>query len=133
MELEDRLKKAEQLHRSGYNCSQCVMMAFSDVTEVSDDVVVRVGTGLGRVLGLHGGICGAVNGGVAVLGMTRPADPKEKVRIGSDVDSLVEEFRGRNLGYLHCKKLRGYKNCRLCDALIADVIEMLHNRLNTES
>lgn len=129
MTLEERKAKADALHRKGYNCTQSVLLSFSDVTGMPDDIAVRVGTGLGRASGVHAGICGAVNGGVVVLGMTHAADPKEKLRIVGEIEEVVGEFRRRNDGRLHCTELKNGENMRPCGQLIADVVEIMHHRL----
>jgi C_GCAxxG_C_C family probable redox protein len=54
---------------SGYNCAQSVLAAFSEETGISSDTALKIATGLGAGMGRNQEVCGAVTGGILVLGL----------------------------------------------------------------
>jgi C_GCAxxG_C_C family probable redox protein len=53
----------------GYNCAQSVISAFCEETGISDDMALKIATGLGGGMGRNQEVCGAVTGGILVLGL----------------------------------------------------------------
>ena len=69
----DRCELAFQYHQTGYNCAQCVMLAFSDLTGLTPQMATSIAGGLGGgVGGSHCELCGAANGAALVLGLLYP-------------------------------------------------------------
>lgn len=92
----DRCEAAYQYHKAGYNCAQAVALAFADLLKIPETVIAAAGGGFGGgVGGSHGELCGAVSGGVLVLGWLAPhtdgADTEGKKR----TYAAVKEFRRR--------------------------------------
>lgn len=92
----DRCAAAYQYHKAGYNCAQSVALAFKDLLEVPEAALIAAGGGFGGgVGGSRAELCGAVSGGVLVLGWLTPhtdgADAAGKKR----VYAAVKEFRRR--------------------------------------
>lgn len=92
----DRCAAAYQYHKAGYNCAQAVALAFEDLLDVPQPVIAAAGGGFGGgVGGSHAELCGAVSGGVLVLGWLTPhtdgADAEGKKR----TYAAVKEFRRR--------------------------------------
>jgi C_GCAxxG_C_C family probable redox protein len=54
---------------SGYNCAQAVLDAFRDEASLDEDLALKMATGLGAGMGRKQEVCGAVTGGVLVLGL----------------------------------------------------------------
>lgn len=73
--LEERINRARQLHKEGYNCSQCVFMVFDDVHGMDSDVAARVSSGFGGGVGGQRQVCGTISGMTMVLGMTKFSQP----------------------------------------------------------
>lgn len=58
-ELDERIARARELHKEGYNCSQCVVMAFDDMHNMPLDLSARIAAGLGGGVGGQRQICGS--------------------------------------------------------------------------
>ena len=62
-------ERAEELFRSGMNCSQSVFCAFADEFGMDAETAAKVACGLGGGVGRMREVCGAVTGASLVLGM----------------------------------------------------------------
>ena len=67
-------EKAEELFRSGMNCSQSVFCAFADELGMDRETAAKVSCGLGGGVGRMREVCGAVTGATLVLGMRHGPD-----------------------------------------------------------
>jgi len=54
---------------SGYNCAQAVLHAFGDEAGLGENLALKIATGLGAGMGRKQQVCGAVTGGILVLGL----------------------------------------------------------------
>ena len=59
---------------SGYNCAQAVLCAFCAEASLSEDAALKIATGLGAGMGRKQEVCGAVTGGILVLGLRHGRD-----------------------------------------------------------
>ncbi len=65
-------------HQSGFNCAESVLSAFNSTLKLNLDV--KVATAMGGGIGAAKNLCGALNGGVIVLGAIFGRNtPNEKV------------------------------------------------------
>lgn len=62
-------EKARELFLKGYNCSQAVFAAFSDVTGIDTDTSLKLSSSFGGGMGRMREVCGAVSGAFMVLGI----------------------------------------------------------------
>ena len=65
----NRVEKAEELFKSGYNCSQSVIGAFCDDLGLDFNTTMKLSEGFGGGIGRMRLTCGAVSGMVMVTGM----------------------------------------------------------------
>ena len=78
------VEKAKELFLKGYNCAQAVFVAFSDVTNLSEEEAFLISTSFGGGMGHSGEACGAVTGMYMAVGMLlgysdpNDADAKQK-------------------------------------------------------
>lgn len=72
IELEKRIELAVSFFESGYNCSQAVFMAYSDVYDIDSETAAKLSTSFGGGMGRLREVCGAVSGMFLVLGMHYP-------------------------------------------------------------
>ncbi len=70
--MEDRIQKAVELFKSGYNCSQSVVAAFADMYGFHTGTGVTYGCFLWRGIGRMRETCGAACGMFLVAGL-KPA------------------------------------------------------------
>ena len=123
--LEERVARARELRAQGYNCAQCVAMAFDDVTGADNAVMARVAGGFGTGMGASGGVCGAVSGTTMVLGLVNDSDPRPELYC--KVRESIQEFENLE-GYLNCRDLKR-EGRKPCLELITDAVAMLHKRI----
>ena len=60
---------AKNLFLEGYNCSQAVAGAFSDVLEIDKETLIKLSSSFGGGMGRLREVCGAVSGMFIVLGL----------------------------------------------------------------
>ncbi len=106
--MTDYVKKAEELFRAGYSCSQAVLCAFEDVTGFSLETGAKLSSSFGGGMGRMREVCGAVSGALMVLGIARgysdPADPEAKKAHYALVQEFARRFREKN-GSIICREL----------------------------
>lgn len=147
----DRCELAYRYHREGYNCAQSVVGAFSDQLGITKEQAMAVAGGFGGGVGQsHEELCGAISGGVIVLGLLHPhaegADREAKRKIGA----LAGEFRRRFAetfgGLTRCGELlrarpeaNGNTAAALrlgitahCDVMIVTAVEIIENMLKEQ-
>jgi C_GCAxxG_C_C family probable redox protein len=130
--------------REGYNCAQSVLYAFCRDFEIDQDVALRIATGFGGGMGRRGEVCGAVSGGIMVLGlrygMGEKNDKEAKELTYRKTRELVERFVRRH-GAVDCRSLLGgcdlttrmgqvrFKRedllSRVCKPCVQSVVEMV--------
>jgi len=110
--MEDRIDKAVELFKSGYNCSQSVVAAFADLYGFTDEQALRVSASFGAGIGRMRETCGAACGMFILAGLengsTIPKDQKGKGENYKLVQDLAAVFKERN-GSLICGELLGLK------------------------
>ncbi len=97
-----RAERAKEYFQSGYNCSQAVALAFSDVLNVSEETLKAVTLPLGGGLGRLRQTCGGVSGAAVCLGLLFPELGKSEVY--ALVQELAKRFREKN-GGINCGEL----------------------------
>lgn len=99
---------AEKLFRDGYNCSQAVLLAFSDVTGLDDETAAKLALSFGGGFGRMREICGAVSGAGMVLGLvcgfSEPNNHEQKSKQYKRVQEFSRQFREKN-GSIICREL----------------------------
>lgn len=106
----NRSEKAKQYFLSGYNCSQSVAMAFSDLIDMDEKTVARIVCGFGGGVGRMREVCGTVSGMTFVLsalyGYDDAKDYESKKRIYAEVQVLANKFKEENRSII-CRELLG--------------------------
>lgn len=101
---------AKENFLKGYNCTQAVVLAFSDVLGIDGQTALRLVSPFGGGMGRLREVCGTVSAMFFVLGAARGyADPKDtegKKRLYAEVQELAEAFRKEN-GSIICRELLG--------------------------
>lgn len=106
----ERVELAEKLFKDGYNCSQSVVGAFSDILPFDYDTLMKLASPFGGGMGRLREVCGAVSGMFIVLGFLKGYDNKtdtdDKKRVYENVQSLAKKFEEEN-GSIICRELLG--------------------------
>lgn len=101
-------EKAEELFRSGYNCSQAVFLAFEDETGLDKETMLKLAAGFGGGFGRMREVCGTVCGMTAVISYfnacTDPTDRQKKAELYAKIQAAMKEFEQINGSYI-CKEL----------------------------
>lgn len=109
---EDRIEKAVENFKKGYNCSQSVVAAFADLYGIDKQLAVRLAASFGGGIGRMRETCGAACGMFLLAGLetgcTNPADREGKGRNYQVVQDLAAKFREEN-GSLVCAELLGLR------------------------
>ena len=109
----ERIEKAVELFKEGFNCSQSVVAAFADKYGFTREQALRMsasfGGGIGRMRETCGAACGLFMLAGLETGSTEGADSKGKAANYALVQELAEEFKQRN-GALKCADLLGLSN-----------------------
>ena len=101
---------AQGYFKQGYNCAQSVVMAYHDVTGLTEGESARLASSFGGGLGRMREVCGAVSGMAIALGILFGYDdPKIPGAVGKHyalVQELAGKFREIN-GSIVCRELLG--------------------------
>ena len=132
---------------SGYNCAQAVLDAFRDETGLEEDLALKIATGLGAGMGRKQEVCGALTGGILVLGLRhgrgstddRSATEQTYLR----TRELMDRFAAKHGSCLCRQLLQGYdlateeglrrakaddiinKVCRPCVQTVVEILEQM--------
>lgn len=103
-----RAESAKQNFLSGWNCTQSVVLAFSDVLGIDQSVAARLASPFGGGVGRMRHMCGTVTGMYIVLGLiagySDTSRPELKNTLYARVQELARRFRSEN-GSIICQEL----------------------------
>jgi len=110
----DRVEKALERHASGFGCAQCVASVFAEELGVSEVTAQKIALGFGGGLGRSGEVCGALSGGIMVLGMKNgvssmdgEANKVAKDKVYALDQELIRRFKER-IGAIRCNDILGF-------------------------
>lgn len=105
-----RKEKAISLFESGYNCSQSVVLAFSDLLDIDDKTLAKLSSSFGGGMGRLREVCGAVTGMFMVAGILYGYDNADAGGKKSEhyalIQNLAERF-SKETGTILCRELLG--------------------------
>ena len=104
----DHRELAAELFYNGYNCSQAMLVAFSDVTGLDKDFSAKLASSFGGGMGRMREVCGAVSGMLMVAGLLygydTPGDDAAKKEHYRLVQHLAGKFR-EEAGSIVCREI----------------------------
>lgn len=109
----DRQTKAVEYFKEGYNCAQAVVMAFSDVLPIDEELLLKVSSAFGGGFAKTRNICGAVSGVGMVVGLLNHQldDVAEnKKDVYQKVREIVDRFEADNSSLICGELLKNIKN-----------------------
>jgi len=132
---------------SGYNCAQSVIFAFCDDIGWDKDKALKIACGFGAGMGRKEEVCGAVTGGVMVIGAKygrgENSTQKETEITYAKVRELMNQFAEKHGSYICRQLLNGcdlsndeghkiylendYRNkiCAPCVRSVAEILEKI--------
>lgn len=134
----NRIEKAKESMKKGYNCSQAVACAFCDEVGIDEKTMFAIMEGFGRGMGDMQGICGALSGAIAILSMKNsgadPENPSTRLETYKKIQELKNRFKEKN-GSDICCELKGIKTktppLRSCDGCVEDAAAILEELINS--
>ncbi|MBP3451196.1 MAG: C_GCAxxG_C_C family protein [Agathobacter sp.] len=144
-----RKEKAMQSFLDGYNCAQCMMLAFEDMLTIDLDTALKIASPFGGGMGRLREVCGSVSGMFMVLGFIKgyhePGNYEGKKELYEHVQELARRYEEAN-GSIICRDLLGlnvkkeeatpekrteeYYKKRPCAEKIGSAAEILEQYLN---
>ena len=110
--MEDKIQKAVELFKSGYNCSQAVVAAFADMYGFTEEQALKMSASFGGGIGRMRETCGAACGIFMLAGLEKgtiiPEDRDGKAANYALAQELAAEFKHR-MGSINCGELLGLK------------------------
>ena len=104
----ERGKLAERNFKDGCNCTQAVLLAFSDRTGLDAETAMRIASGFGGGMARMREVCGAVSGMFMAAGLILGDDGvpshEHKRALYAQLQALAAQFRAEN-GSLLCREL----------------------------
>jgi C_GCAxxG_C_C family probable redox protein len=98
----------------GFNCAQSIVYAFSDDLGIDKNTALKIATGFGAGMGRKQEVCGAVTGGIMVIGLKYGRGESDERKIMDQAYVKVRDLMGRfseKHGTFICRKLVG--DCEL--------------------
>ncbi len=111
----DHEAKARELFKKGYNCSQALLCAFSDVTGLEEDIALKLASSFGGGMGRLREVCGGVTGMFMAAGILYGYDDVEdkalKAAHYERIQELAKLFEKEH-GTILCRELLGLSETR---------------------
>ena len=101
MDSTTKEQYAEDLFKSGLNCSQSVFGAFAEDYGINAETASKISCGLGGGVGRMREVCGAVTGASLVLGLKHGED---KSKVYPFVQQFCDLFKAQ-CGSIICREL----------------------------
>lgn len=102
--------RAEALFREGYNCSQAVFAAFSEIYGIDKETALKISSSFGAGMGRMREVCGALTGAFMIAGLENGAvDPKDVngKKANYDLVNLMAKDFKDEFGSIICRELLG--------------------------
>lgn len=109
--MNKREEIARQAFKDGYNCSQAIVLAFSDLMGIDKTIVLRLASSFGGGMGRMREVCGAVSGMLMVVGTLYGYDDAKDYDGKKDTYALVQELSNQfkaETGSIICRELLGF-------------------------
>lgn len=121
----DKAEYAVQLKHNGYNCAQAVLCAFAQETELSEEMLKKIGAAYGVGMGCMEATCGALCAAQILLGMQK-YEGRPVLRDAAVLHRQFEELCGASI----CKVLKGKDTgvvlCE-CDDCVRNAVRVLQS------
>ncbi len=107
----DRAKRAVEVFKEGFSCSQAVLEPFCEDMGMERDTALKISQSFGGGMAHMGETCGAVTGALMVIGLqfgrTKAEDTEAKEQTYTTVHEFIKRFKAR-YDSIVCKEILGY-------------------------
>jgi C_GCAxxG_C_C family probable redox protein len=146
--MSDKVNGAVETYRNtGFNCAQSVLSEFAPQFGMDRDTAMKLACGFGAGMGRSGNVCGAVTGGMLVLGlkygMVDPELQEDKEKTYDQILKLLNRIKAIH-GSDNCTDLMGVDigtpeglqeaqdkelSDKICSKIVGDVTRILEELL----
>jgi C_GCAxxG_C_C family probable redox protein len=145
--MSTKAEQAVSLYKQGYNCSQAILAAYAEPSDLGRKTALKIACGFGGGMRMAE-TCGAVTGAFMVIGLkygaTDAEDKNAKEKTYELVREFAEKFNSRNSSVI-CKELLGCDistregakiakennlSASLCPKMIRDAAEIIEEMMN---
>ena len=123
----DRAHEIRAIVEPHHNCTQSVLMSFTQSLNLDDETAYKIGVAFGA--GMKSGlVCGVITGGLMALGLFGVDDQPT-------TQKLISDFKARHSNMINCADLlranseAGGQRKPHCDALVYEMVEYVENIL----
>lgn len=106
--MKTREETAVSLFDNGLNCAQSVLSSFCEVLNLDRETALKISSGFGGGMGRKEEVCGAVTGGIMVIGSKyggiSPGDKENMETAYSKTRELMDHFTSVHTTYI-CREL----------------------------
>ena len=106
--MSTRSDRATEKFLSGYNCAQSVLWSFSEDVRLDPEIALKIACGFGAGMGRRQEVCGAVTGGIMVLGLMHGRGARQDrtatEKTYAQTQELMRRFEARH-GTFNCRQL----------------------------
>jgi C_GCAxxG_C_C family probable redox protein len=106
--MKSKKEIASEKFQSGYNCAQSILYAFRDEGNLDEETALKMATGLGAGMGRKVETCGAVTGGILVLGFRYGRGTRDDSSVAEKTfdktRELMDRFTAKHGSYT-CRQL----------------------------
>lgn len=151
IDIKSRRIAAMDNFLKGYNCTQSVVLAFSDLIDIDQDTLMKLSCSFGGGMGRLREVCGSVSGMFIVAGLlygySGPETGDVKKEHYARIQALAHSFEEKH-GSIVCRELLGlgvkhdepqpeartleYYKKRPCREIIGDAAEILAEFINLQ-
>lgn len=132
--MSERVTKAVENHKKGYNCAQAVACAYCDLMGVDEVEAFKMTEAFGFGMGTMG-TCGAVSAMAALTGMKlsdgnldKPATKKQCYKMMKEMTGKFQE-KNKSVICADLKGINGGNVLRSCDGCIEDAAKIIEEVL----
>lgn len=123
--IEEYQDYAISLRNKGYNCGQCVLMAFSKRFGMNEKYAARLSAPFGMGFSGSGELCGALSVLAIAEGFIQGGpDPQDKAKPMWATKKLYDRFKEENGGKVLCRELKTKDATKNCPELIRQAIRL---------
>ena len=129
MTLNERMDYAAR-RKKEMNCCQAVLVAFADKLGMSEDDLLRLGSGFGSGMGTMEGTCGALVGAIMVSSLLSPADEAR-----NNSRAIMSRFKELCDGATICRDLKGIETGKVlcsCENCVRNAVLAAGEALKTK-
>ena len=129
--FHDKAVELRQDSNVHHNCAESMVLTFSSLTNVSDDIAIKFTANFGKGMKMAS-TCGVITGGLMVLGLLGIDDQLT-------VTKYISALKKTHEGHTQCADLLkrafalGMERKEHCDAMVYEGVEILENILKEKN